>query len=73
MPSRVRRLMNDNRHDRACRCLVGAVTGEGGVVGALSGRAKARGEGDLAGGVGGGGGVVVADVVEVVVDGDVLS
>jgi len=46
------------------------VTGEGGVVGALPGGAKALGEGDLAVGVGGGGGVVVANVVEVVVDGD---
>ncbi len=65
-------LMNDDRHDRARRCLVGAVAGEGGVVGACAGRAEARGDGDLAGGVGGVGGVVVADVVEVVVDGDVL-
>ncbi len=67
-------LMNDDRQNRArCRCLVGAVAGESGVVGACAGRAEARGDGDLAGGVGGVGGVVVADVVEVVVDGDVFS
>ncbi len=59
-------------HDNACRCLIGAVTGEGGVVGACAGGAEARGDGDLAGGVGGVGRVVVADVVEVVVDSDGL-
>ena len=58
--------------DAACRCLIGAVAGEGGVVGACAGGAKARGEGDLADGVGGLGGVVVADAVEIVVDGDGL-
>ncbi len=59
--------------DAAGRCLVGAVSCEGGVVGAGAGRAKARGEGDLAVSVGCAGGIVVADVVEVVVDGDALS
>jgi len=54
--------------DAARRCLIGAVTGERGIVGTCAGRAKARGDGDLAVGVGGVGGVVVADAVKVVVD-----
>ena len=53
--------------------MMGAVTGEGGVVSACASGGPARGEGGLAGGIGGSGGVVVADAIEVVVDGDVLS
>ena len=49
---------------------IGGVAGEGGVVGALAFRAEGLGEGDLAVRVGGPGDVVVADVVEIVVDGD---
>ena len=59
-----------NGYDAARRGWVGAVAGEGGVVGALTGGAKALGEGDLAGGVSVRGGVGVLDAVEVVVDGD---
>ncbi len=68
-----RHLGDVNGDDGACRILIGAVASEGGVVGACTGRAKARGDRDLAGGVGDVGGVVVADVVEVVVDGGVFS
>ena len=53
--------MNSDRDDAACRCLVGAVTGEGGVVGTCAGCRPARGEDNQAGG---GGGVVVANAVE---------
>ena len=53
--------------------LIRAVAGEGGVVGALAGRTEGLGEGDLTGGIGRLCGVGVADVVDVVVDGDRLA
>jgi len=48
--------------------LIGAVTGERGIVGTCAGRAKARGDGDLAVALVVLVGVVVADAVKVVVD-----
>ena len=62
--------MNGDRHDVARRGLIGAVAGEGRVVGACGGVIPRRGGGDLTVGVGVRGEVVVADAVGVVVDGD---
>jgi len=66
--ARVSGLIHTYRHDRARRHIIRSVPRERGIVGTCAGRAKARGDGDLAVGVGGVGGVVVADAVKVVVD-----
>ena len=61
--------MHADRYCRAARrCLIGAVTSKGGVVGALGGKSKALGEGDLTVGVGFRGGVVEAGQAQVVID-----
>ncbi len=56
--------------DTARGGLVGTLTGEGGVVGALTGGAKGLGDGDLASGAGCCSYIIVANAVQVVVDGD---
>ena len=66
---RVSGLTNGDRQAAARRRLMGAVASEGGVVGAYSRGGPLRCEGER----GVGCGVVVADTVEVIVDGDELG